>query len=131
MSKTNRSRHSLFIIILLLLPSQSYAVSPIPDYDFDKHINDITNSNFDLSNITRLGAAPYEDIMGSIFWGVLFALIFGIMWISMEDITIPALLGFMIGGSMWYLMPADWVQMAMSLTVISFSGLVYSYFKKG
>jgi len=94
-------------------------------------MTDLQNSNFTLGNLTRLGAAPYENIMGSIFWGVLFALVFGIMWISMEDITIPALLGMIIGSSIWYLIPGEWAQMAMSLTVISLAGLVYSYLKKG
>lgn len=119
----------IIIILLGIIPVS--ALDPIPDYDFDKHMNDLQNSNFELGNLTRLGAASYEDILGSIFWGVLFALIFGIMWISMEDITIPALLGMIIGASVWYLMPAEWVQMAMSLTVISMAGLVYSYLKKG
>ncbi len=122
---------AIFMMISLFIVHPVNAVSPIPDYDFDKHFNNLTNSKLELGNLTLLGAAPYEDILGSIFWGVLFALVFGIMWISMEDITIPALLGFIIGGSIWYLMPAEWVQMAMSLTVISFAGLVYSYLKRG
>lgn len=119
------------MMVMMLLAIPVSALDPIPDYDFDKHMDDLQNSNFELGNLTRLGAAPYEDILGSVFWGVLFALIFGIMWISMEDITIPALLGMIIGASIWYLMPAEWVQMAMSMTVISLAGLVYSYLKKG
>jgi len=60
------------------------AVSPLPDYDFDKHTSDLTTSNLDLANIIRLVSLPYEDLMGSIFWGIVFALIFGVMWISIE-----------------------------------------------
>jgi len=121
----------VLFLVLLVFAYPVNGVATIPDYDFDRHLTSLNSSNMSLQSIVRLGAAPYEDLMGSVFWGVLFALIFGIMWISMEDITIPALLGMIIGSSIWYLLPPDWTQFAMSLTVISLTGLVYSYLKKG
>jgi hypothetical protein len=119
------------ILLAMITPAMAVNPTPIPDYDFDKNFNNLTASNLTLSNLTTVGAAPYEDILSSIFWGFLFASIFVMLWITQEDITIPALLGMIIGGSIWALMPGEWVKIGMSLTIISIAGLVYSYLKKG
>lgn len=126
------SRYILIMMVLLIFTCPTMAnPTPIPDYNFDKNFNNLTQSNLTLSNVTRLGALPYEDILGSIFWGLVFTIIFAILWITMEDITIPALVGLICGGSIWYLLPGEWVSVGMSLTVVSMAGLIYSYLKRG
>lgn len=102
---------------------------PIGNYSFDRNFNTLLNSNMSISNLTSVGAAPYTDIFSSVFWGILFSIIFIMMWIRQEDVTMPSLLGLIIGGSIWSLMDPAWVSMAMSLTVVSFAGLVYSLLK--
>lgn len=119
------------IVIAFTYPVLAVNPTPIPDYDFDKNFNNLTSSNLSLSNSTRLGALPYEDIFGSIFWGLLFTIIFAMLWITMEDITIPALLGIIIGGSIWYLLPGGWDKVGMPLTITSMCGIIYSYIKRG
>ncbi len=104
-------------------------LSPIPDYGLDDNFNNLTNSTLDPVNMTAVAVAPYTDIMGNIFYGILFSMVFGMIWMRQEDITMPALLGLIIGGSIWGLMPGDWTSMAMSLTVVSFAGLMYSLIK--
>lgn len=103
--------------------------SPIPDYGFDDNFNNLTNASFDPVNMTAVAVTPYTDILGSVFYGLLFAGFFGMVWMRQEDITMPALLGLIIGGSIWSFMPGDWTSMAMSLTVVSFGGLMYSIVK--
>ena len=105
------------------------AISAIPDYNFDAHFTNLTDSELNPTNMSKTAAQPYTDLLGAIFWGVLYSAIFIMIWVRQEDITIPALLGLLIGGSMWTLMPADWVAFAMSLTIVSFAGLVYSLVK--
>jgi len=102
---------------------------PIPDYDFDHEFNNLTNASFDPQNMTSVATYPYTNVLGTLFWGFLFGILFLMLWMRSEDVTIPALLGLIIGGSMWVFMPAEWVQMAASLTVISFAGLIYSLIK--
>jgi hypothetical protein len=119
------------ILLAMITPALAVNPTPIPDYDFDKNFANLTSSNLSLSNLTAVGAAPYEDILSSIFWGFLFAVIFAMLWITMEDVTVPALLGMIIGDSIWSLMPGEWVKIGMSLTIISMASLVYSYLKKG
>ena len=105
------------------------ALGEIPDYNFDAHYNELVSAELNPTNMSAVGASAFTDRISNIFWGILFAAIFLIMWIRQEDVTIPSLVGMIIGGSLWALVPADWVSMAMSLTVVSFAGLVYSLLK--
>lgn len=105
------------------------SLATIPDYGFDKNFNNLTNSNFDPTNMSQVASSPFTDIVGNVFWGFIFVVIFIMLWLRSEDITIPALLGLIIGGSLWTMMPPEWTQMAASLTVISFAGLIYSLIK--
>jgi len=121
----------MLILLALISPVLATNPTPIPDYNFDKNFNNLSTTNFSLANLTVNGAVPYEDLIGDIFWGLLFTVIFAMLWITMEDITIPALLGMIIGASIWSLLPGEWVKIGMSLTVISMAGIVYSYLRKG
>lgn len=118
------------IIALCLLITTASAVPSNTSYDFDKNLDQLLVSNLSVSNMTSVGAAPYTDIFGQVFWGIVFAALFIMMWIRQEDVTIPSLLGLIIGASIWSLMPQDWIAMATSLMVISLAGLVYSMLKK-
>jgi len=102
------------------------SLGAIPDYNFNKNFDNLTNASLDPTNMSSVASSIYTDIIGTVFWGFLFAIIFIMIWMRQEDITIPSLLDLIIGASLWSFMPPEWVQMAMSLTVISFAGLVYS-----
>ena len=105
------------------------AISTIPDYDFDAHFTNLTDSELDPTNMSKTAAQPYTTLLGSIFWGILYSAIFVMIWIRQEDISIPSILGLIIGASLWGTMPSDWTSMAMSLTVVSFAGVLYSIIK--
>lgn len=105
------------------------AISAIPDYNFDAHFDNLTDSNLNPTNMSKTAAMPYTDLLGSIFWGILYSAIFIMIWLRQDDVTIPSLLGLIIGASLWASMPSDWTSMAMSLTVVSFAGMLYSIFK--
>ncbi len=110
--------------------SVTVLLAAIKDYDFDKNFSDIGTSELNPVNLSVIGASPYVNgAIGSIFWGVIFALIFIMIWMRQEDVTIPSILGLIIGLSMWSMMPKDWVSMASSLSIISFFGIMYTLIK--
>lgn len=112
---------------LFALPS----VTPNTQYagKFDKYSKTMINSRFNITQMATTAPMPYTDRMGSIFWGVMFGGVFLQMFLRQDDVTIPALVGMLIGGSIWGLMPPDYVSIAYSLTVVSFAGLVFSLIK--
>lgn len=104
-------------------------ISTIPDYNFDEHFTNLTDSELNPTNMSKTAVQPYTSLLGAIFWGILYSAIFIMLWIRQEDITIPAIVGLIIGASLWASMPSDWTSMAMSLTVVSFAGVMYSVIK--
>ena len=104
-------------------------VGQITDYDFDKHTEELAYNGLNISSSAITIPAVYTDIIGSIFWGIIFGFIFVMIWLRQEDVTIPSILGLLIGASLWSLMPPDWVSFAYSLTIVSFAGLMYSLIK--
>ena len=105
-------------------------VTAIPDYDFDKYFSNVTSTDLNVMNMTNVGSLAYTNSpLGSIFWGILFSLIFIMIWLRQEDVAIPSILGLIIGLSIWGLMPDDWVSMASSLSIISFFGIMYTLIK--
>lgn len=98
-------------------------------YNFDTNFTDLTTSNLSVGNLTKVGASPYEAQLSSMFWGFLFILSFGVMWIRQEDMTIPGIVGIIIGSTILTLFPADWKGLAMMLLVVSLAGLMYSLIK--
>ena len=102
------------------------ALGQIPDNNFDAHFDELIAAELNPTNMSAVATLPFTDIFGNVFWGILFAALFIFIWMRSEDVTIPSILGLIIGGSLWALMPADWTSMAMSLTVVSFGGIMYS-----
>lgn len=112
---------------------QNFITSPpLPQQTstFGAHLNTLINAKMNITQMTSVTPLPYTDIMGSIFWGLLFGVIFLMIFMRQEDITLPSELGLLIGASLWALMPPEWVSMAYSLTIVSFAGLMYSLLKK-
>ena len=104
-------------------------VTQITDYQFDTHTEELSNNGLNITETATTIPKAYTDVVGTIFWGVVFGFIFVMMWLRQEDITIPSIVGLLIGASLWSLMPPDWVSFAYSLTIVSFAGLVYSLLK--
>lgn len=104
-------------------------VSQITGYQFDKHTQELADNGLNISQTAITIPAAYTDIVGSILWGIVFGFIFVMIWLRQEDVTIPSILGLLIGASLWSLMPPDWVLFAYSLTIVSFAGLIYSLIK--
>ena len=104
-------------------------VTAITGYDFDAHFDELIADDLNISSMAATSAKPYTDIVGAIFYGIVFGLIFLMMWLRQEDITVPSIVGLLIGGSIWSLMPPDWRPVAYSLMIVSFGGLMYSIIK--
>lgn len=105
------------------------ALSAIPDYNFDANFDNLTNSEIEPQNLSKVSSSAYTDVLGSVFWGIIYGLVFIVIWMRQKDVTIPSILGFIIGATLWSSMPADWTSMAMALTVVSLAGLMYTILK--
>ena len=107
------------------------SLSTFEDKDFDKHYAELESSNFNLTDLATVLPMSYTDLMvdSRIFYGIFFGVIFLAMWIRQEDVTIPALLGMVVGGAIWVFFTGELLRLAQALFIISFAGLVYSLIK--
>lgn len=107
------------------------SLSAFEDKDFDKHYAELESSNFNLTDLATVLPKSYTDLMvdSRIFYGIFFGVIFLAMWIRQEDVTIPALLGMVVGGAIWVFFTGELLRLAQALFIISFAGLVYSLIK--
>lgn len=100
------------------------------DYNFSENTQELIDANLDPVNVSATTVKPYTSRLGTnIFWGIFFACIFGFIWLKQEDITLPSMLGILIGATIWSMMDAQFVAMAQSMLVVSLAGLVYSIIK--
>jgi len=111
-------------------------LTPIPTPDFSKHYEELEEAKFNLTKLVIVIPKTYTDlIQGSrenalaLFTGILFALIFLGIWIRQEDVGIPSILGMLIGGVLWALLPGEFVKIAYSLLIVSLGSLINTLIK--
>ena len=105
--------------------------TPMPIKNFGKHFEELKESRFNLNRLTTVLPKTWTDIIleTRIFYGIFFGMIFLALWIRQEDIGIPALLGMLIGGTLWYWLPPEWMNLVQSLFIVSFAALIYATIK--
>lgn len=107
------------------------ATASIDDYNFDAHIQELKDAKFNTTKTVTVLPKPYEDIIGTMFWGIVFGMVFMAIWIRQDDVTIPSLLGIIISAGIFTLIPPDYLKIGYALLVVSIAGIIISIiFKK-
>jgi hypothetical protein len=105
-------------------------ISELTGFDFDKNWDALRNTNFGVDNLTTTLPLPYTDILGAMFWGLIFAIIFIVGWIRQGDVTNMAIVGILIGSAILVFVPPEFVQIGQALLVVSIAGMLVSYIYK-
>jgi len=105
-------------------------ISQLSGYDFDKNWEALRNASFEMDSLAVILPLPFTDILGAIFWGIVFSIIFIIGWIRQGDVTNMALLGILIAGVILSFVPPEFVQIGQALLVVSIAGMLVSYIYK-
>lgn len=106
-------------------------LTPFEEKNFGKNYNELKESKFNIATLASILPKSYTDMMlqNNIFYGLFFGLIFLVIWIRTEDVTVPALLAMTIGTSIWIFMPPTWMVLAQSLFVVGLGCMIYSLVK--
>ena len=107
------------------------ALTPFEEKNFGKNYDELRESKFNISTLATVLPKTYTDMMlqSNIFFGLFFGLIFMVIWIRQEDVVIPALLGMVIGASIFVFLPPTWMKLAQSLFIVSLAAAIYSLIK--
>lgn len=92
----------------------------------------ITNESaaIDWSAIFSIVGDAYTGTMGKMALIVIFAIPFLMMWITQRDMTLPGLVGLLLGLYILVMLPADMVRVAIVFIAMSITAVVYSLLKE-
>ena len=82
-------------------------------------------TDWSFESLLAIIPVPYTDLMGNIFWGIIFGGAFLVLWNRTHTIIIPSLFGMISGGLMWNVMPAEWVSIGSAMFYVSIGGFLY------
>lgn len=93
--------------------------------EFQTRGESLINTDWSLESLINIIPTPFTDLMGNIFYGIIFGGAFLLLWNRTHSIIIPSLFGMISGGLMWNAMPAQWVAVGSALFYVSIAGFLY------
>ena len=70
-------------------------------------------------------AAPYTDVMGSLVLVIIFAIPFVLMWLMQRDLTLPGVVGIIVGAFLFIYIPAEWHLAPIAFIGMSIAAIIY------
>lgn len=113
-------------------------VTPQPQTTFGYIYQNVTESGFNPVLIGANAMAPYMwpvEPANSVVWGLIFLCIFAGLWMRGRDVTIPVILGFIVGfialNPVYGIgVPAPFSGIAQGIVYASLAGIIMALFKK-
>jgi hypothetical protein len=114
------------------------AVTPQPTTTFGYIYQNVTESGFNPAIVAYNAMEPYmwpAIPARSVIWGMFFLFIFAGLWMRERDVTIPVILGLIVGFMAFnpvygVAMPAEFIGMSQGIAYASLAGIVFAIFKK-
>lgn len=82
----------------------------------------------DFMRILDASTIPYTNIMGNIFFLMLYSLAFLAIWMRQQNVLIPSILGLIVGSILILWLPADYQIAAVGFLSIGIAGVMYSIY---
>ncbi len=102
------------------------AITPLPTNTYGAKMTAIMDSDFNLSVIGETLPSVYTDLMpATVFWGLLFAGVFIILFIRQGTSWLVALLGILIGGNVLLFLPPEWQALGQAMLIVSIGAFLY------
>lgn len=89
-------------------------------------------SGFGFVNFTKSMVTSYTNVMGNMFFLIIFALPYLMMWLRQQNIIIPAVTGIIMGTLMIQYLPSSYQFIAVSFIGLSITAILYTlYHRRG
>jgi hypothetical protein len=113
-------------------------VTPQPQTTFGYIYRNVTDSGFDPSIVAFNAMEPYmwpASPSRSVIWGLVFLFIFAGLWMRGKDVTIPVVLGLVVGfialnPTYGVGMPVEFIGISQGIAYASLAGIIMAIFKK-
>jgi len=105
---------------------------PVPATTYTQKLTDFTDAKNNLSALNEVVSSVYTDRMGSLFYGIIWVVLFGAIWLRTEDIKIPLMAYILLSGTLALngMFPENIVYFIYATVVLAMGALLYSLFKR-
>ena len=106
-------------------------ITPIPTSTFSNSFTGFSRNKMNLTKGAKNLTEPYGNVFGggnfglAVFIGLLYAIVMIGMLIFTEDVVIPSMLGIIIAGGIYGLLPPEFQQVAYAMTIVALTGIAY------
>lgn len=80
--------------------------------------------SYDLKRFIGGTIMPYTNIVGNVFYLFIYLIIFSMYWIRQGSITVPSVLGLIVGGAMIGMLPEEYQTYAIAIIMIAGGALL-------
>jgi hypothetical protein len=116
------------------------AVTPIPTTTYGAIFDNLTDNQMDITMVSYQATAPYMWLVPGnavLVWGLLFSFIFMGMWLRGRDVTVPTIVGFLIGSFIFMGnyglqlgIPGEIAELGQGIMYAAIAGILLSLIKK-
>jgi len=115
-------------------------VTPVPTTTYGAIFDNLTENGMDLTLVGWQSTAPYMWLVpdfAALVWGLIFAFIFVGLWLRGRDVTVPTIVGFIVGSFLFsggyglnLGIPIEFVGISQGLMYASLAGIILAIIKK-
>lgn len=112
---------------------KSTGADVVATYDpeaYDIIIDAIQGDSPDFEPVLFAPTIPYTNLIGPVFFLILFGIPIIMIWIRTEKREIPLVLSFILGGLFLVFFPPEYVMTVVGLLLLAATGVLYSQFKE-
>ena len=120
------------ILALLLQSSSAY-------YEFTQENNPVNftkseefdnfTGNESWDNFTGMVEAMYTDVIGNVFYLVIFGVPILMLWLRQDNVIMPIVMGLIVGVAGFSLLPPEYRVVSITFLGLSFAAIVFTIFK--
>jgi hypothetical protein len=106
---------------------------PVPTTTYTQKLTELTLAKNNLSALNEVISSVYTDRLGPLFYGMIWIVLLGAIWLRTEDIKIPLMAYILLSGTLSLngMFPENVVYFIYMSIVLAMAALLYSLFKKG
>jgi PKD repeat protein len=112
---------------IMVYPDQ--ADEPITQTTFGVHATELAEANFDPAIYGETLPKAYTDLMPiTLVWGILFFGVFAMLFIRQGYAPLILLIGILLGGSIWLLVPPEWNMLGQGMAAVCLAAFLVTLF---
>ena len=128
--------HTYVLVKRIYRPTAVYTIATRPTDAYSTLTASIGGSNLSAPTATSwltifsLAASSYTAIIGNVGFVIIFAIPFVMMWILQRNLTLPGVVGIILGGLIMWRMPPEYHLVAVAFISLSITAIIYSLLKE-